>query len=207
MKIANIVYGDELVNHDKVDYINYYKEDSLYDLDPLLPTLWVGWGLLKKLDLDVTVNILKHRIKENLLYWEFSFEENKASHINGVASFVKNTPHFYFNPKYNYTNLDPVFHQLKDVRDIFDVLPKKLDGYYALKNRVLYILSGDQIYGLDLEMYKFFKFDIQGIMDRLHDITDGPHFHDPDGEHYEKYYKIFPEFTLLKRYLVVLVTN
>jgi hypothetical protein len=72
---------------------------------------------------------------------------------------------------------------------------------------MVYILSDNKIYGLDVQMYNFFKFDWGGIMDRLHGITDGPHFLDPDGEWYEKYYKLFPEFSLLKRYLVVLVTN
>jgi len=208
MKLANIVYVDELVNHKEVEFINYCQ-DVTSDFDWSLPTLFVGWNFLKEFEEFpqlTNVNILKHRITQNQLYWEFSFNENKSSHINGINSFVKHVPDFYFTSRYTYTNIDPVFHQLKDNQDLFDVLPKTIDRFYLLKDRMIYILSEDKIYGLDLEMYKFFKFGIEAIKEKLFQKTFNC-VNDADGEFYEKYYKMFPEFSLLKRYLVVLVTN
>ena len=208
MKIANIVYADELVNHTEVDYINYCP-DVREGFDWSLPTLFVGWEFIKEFEEFpelCNVNILKHRITQNQLYWEFSFDENKSSHVKGVSSFVKHVPEFYFSSRFTYTNIDPVFHQLKDNQDLFDVLPKTVDRFYFLKDRMIYILSGDKIYGLDLEMYRFFKFSVEAIKAKLFEKTFNC-VNDSDGEFYKKYFKMFPEFTLLKRYLVVLVTN
>lgn len=220
MKIANIIYEKDLVNHKKVDYINYYTgsvDEIISQLkNPELPTLYVGWGFMKKfIQLNENlnnVNILKQQIIPNRLYWVFSFEEDKQNHVKGVEDFVYNTPQIYFTSKYEYTNIDPVFHQLSNNQDLFDVLPKKIDRCYYLKERMLYILSDNKIYGLDMEMYRFFKFNIMGIISKLEEMTFNNTlsfdiYHDVDGAMLENYYKLFPNLSLLKRYLVVLVTN
>lgn len=219
MKIANIVHKDDLVNHNKVDYIEYYGwSPNIWNIkNPELPTLYVGWNFINtvaipnaKNDKLKEINILKHQIVKNKLYWEFSFDENKSAHITGVESFVKHAPDFYFTPNYKYTNLDPIFHQLKDNQDLFDVLPKNVAKSYWLYDRMLYILGGDgiytdEIYGLDLDMYRFFKFDVDEIKRKLFEMSFN-FVHDPQGTYFQKYSKIFTEFPLLKRYLVVLVS-
>lgn len=211
MKIANIIHNDELINHKKVDYVEYYSGpiNDMLIKNPELPTLYVGWEYLKNFICDNEklhdLNILKHQVIKNELYWEFSFKENKSSHVSGVESFVKNAPDFYFFPRFTYINLDPVYHNIGDIQDLFDILPTNIEKMYCLKNRMLYVLSSKIIYGLDLEMYKFFKFNVENIKSKLSEMSF-IFFHDPDGEYYEKYYKIFPEFSLLKRYMIVLVS-
>ena len=208
MKIANVIHEKELVNHTKVDYINYFNEPKAYDdLDKSLPTLYVGWSFMKACNPDNPIvqnaDILKKKIITNELYWEFSFRESKPSHVKGVDKFAALVPQFYFSPKYFYTNLDPVFFQLKDIQDVMDVLPKKIDASYNYKNEMFYILSENKIWGLDLRMYEFFKFDIPTFLATLggrikSSITD------MDGSFYQKYYKIFPNYEHLKRYLVTI---
>jgi hypothetical protein len=215
MKIANIIYEKELVNHTKLSYINYINESKAYcDLDKSLPTLYVGWSFMKACNPDNIIiqnaDILKKKIITNELYWEFSFNESKPSHVKGVDTFASLAPQFYFTPKYKYINLDPVFFQLRDVQDLMDVIPKKIDKYYKLKNNMLYLLSDNNIYGLNLEMYRFFKFNIDELMSKLEMLTFNGNseyysmIDDSDGLIYKKYYKIFPNFELLKRYLVTL---
>ncbi len=207
MKIANIVYEKDLVNHKQVDFINYHK-GGYEELNADLPTLFVGWGFLKQFQIAELkdVNILKHRILENKLYWEFSFDENKSSHVNGIASFVRNAPIFYFLPRYTYINFDPVFYQIKDSQDLLDALPKSYKHTYLFKNKMLYLLSEKKIYGLDLDMYRFFKFNIDGIINKLSEMSVNNTV-DLEGSVHQEYYKIFPEFIYLKRYLVVLLSN
>jgi hypothetical protein len=212
MKIGNILYKKELVNHEKVDYINYYdfadnSSIKIEDIDNSLPTLIVGWKFLKEYYPDLDVNILTHRIKKDKLYWEFSFDENKSSHIDGVQNFIENLPYFYYTPKFKYKNLDPVFYQINNNQELFDIIPKKINGFYKFKDRMLYILSNNEIYGLDLEMYNFFKFNIQGILDRLISICNGSITYDSEGKIYQKYYNLFPDFSYLKRYLVVILSK
>ena len=126
MKIANIIHEDDLVNHTKVDYINYFNEPKAYDeLDKSLPTLYVGWSFMKKCNPENPIiqnaDILKKKIITNELYWELSFREGKPSHVKGVNKFASLAPEFYFKPKFTYTNLDPVFFQLANDDDLMEL--------------------------------------------------------------------------------------
>ncbi len=209
MKIGNIIHEGELINHVKSDYINYYNELKSYDdLDKSLPTLYVGWSFMKACNPDNLIiqnaDILKKKIITNELYWEFNFNESKASHVKGVNTFVSLVPQFYFNPKYTYTNLDPVFFQLKDINDLMDVCPKKIDVSYNYKNEMFYILNDNKIWGINLSMYRFFRFSTDEIIEQLSARTTTL-YTDLDGLTYQKYYKIFPNFEQLKRYIVTII--
>ena len=211
-KIANIVYENELINHTKVKYINYINDQISFDkIDTTLPTLYVGWKFLKLSNpndnLILNHNILDKRIISYQLYWEFSFEENKSDHVTGVKMFVNNAPYYYFNSNYKFTNIDPVFFNICDFDDLKLLLPKTVDYYYKYKNEMLYTLSGSSIVGIDLKMYDFFNFDIEAILDEIRKRCIGGGVIDPDADDYKNYYKIFPEFEFLKRYLVVLLSK
>jgi len=211
MKIANVIHEKELVNHTKVEYINYFNEPKVYDdLDKSLPTLYVGWSFMKACNPDNPIiqnaDILKKKIITNELYWEFSFRESKPSHVKGVDTFAGLVPQFYFSPKYIYTNLDPVFFQLKDVDDLMDVTPKKIDASYNYKNEMFYFLTDNKIWGIDLRMYQFFKFSLEEILQRMLVRTAMP-ITDLEGETYQLYYKIFPNYEHLKRYIVTILSK
>jgi len=211
MKIANVIHEKELVNHTKVEYINYFNEAKAYDdLDKSLPTLYVGWSFMKACNPDNPIiqnaDILKKKIITNELYWEFSFRESKPSHVKGVDTFAGLVPQFYFSPKYIYTNLDPVFFQLKDVDDLMDVTPKKIDASYNYKNEMFYFLTDNKIWGIDLRMYQFFKFSLEEILQRMLVRTAMP-ITDLEGETYQLYYKIFPNYEHLKRYIVTILSK
>jgi len=214
MKIANVIYEKELVNHTNVEYVNYFCEPIEYDkLDKTLPTLYVGWSFMKACNLDNLIiqyaDILKKKIITNELYWEFSFEESKASHVKGVDTFTDLAPQFYFTPKYQYINLDPIFFQLNDLQDLMDVVPKSIKTSYNYKNEMVYLLSideisGKKIHGINLKLYEFFKFSIQEIITELSLRTENSYY-DYEGTDYQQYYKIFPNFEFLKRYLVTML--
>jgi hypothetical protein len=211
MKIANVIHEKPLVNHTAVEYVNYIDKSTAYDtLDHSLPTLYVGWSFMKECnpnnEIIQNADILKKKIITNELYWEFSFEESKPSHVKGVQSFVNVAPQFYFQPKYIYTNLDPVFFQITDVEGLMDVLLKGFDRVYNFKDEMLYILKDNKIWGINLKMYEFFKFSITDIIERVCERSTET-VRDGDGMLYVTQYKIFPNFTHLKRYLVVILTK
>ena len=211
MKIANIIYEGELVNHNMVDYVNYINKPVPYSqIDQNLPTLYVGWNFMKQTNPEnevfLNADILKKKIITNKLYFEFSFDESKNSHVKGVDKFVEKAPLFYFRPKYTYINLDPVFFQVSCIDDLMDILPKEIDVLYQYKNDMMYVLKDDKITGINLEMYRFFKFDITDIRTRI-DLRTSFTYIDENGSKYNQYYKIFPEFTLLKRYMVAILSK
>ena len=222
MKLGNIVYQGNLVNHEKVDYINYINEPVSYNQIPIeLPTLYVGWFMMKEINKDILFDnqsILDKKIVTDKLYWEFSFKENKSQHVDGISSFVRNVPYYYFKPKYNYINIDPVFFQIENIDDLNNILAKEYDAVYNFKGEMLYMLNTkglindpykqSRIVGIDLNMYEHFEFDIDQLLQTLHKkVPTNKIYNDFDGEKHEKYYKIFPNFDELKRYLVVLLSK
>ena len=210
MKLANIIYEKELVNHTEVDYINYFNESKEYDnLDKTLPTLYVGWSFMKACnpfnEIIQNANILHKKIIANELYWECSFEESKPSHVKGIKKFVSLVPQFYFQPKYNFINLDPLFFQITDIEGLMDVLPKEIDFLYNFKNEIIYLLSGNKITEINLMIYKNFKFNTFEILARIQERIK-KYQNDLDGSTYLSYYKILPDFSHLKRYLIVILS-
>jgi hypothetical protein len=87
-----------------------------------------------------------------------------------------------------------------------DVLPKEIDFLYNFKNEIIYLLVGNKITGIDLKMYKFFKFNVEEILARIQERTK-KYLNDSDGSTYLSYYKILPNFSRLKRYLIVILSN
>jgi hypothetical protein len=211
IKLANIVFEKELVNHTKLDYINYFNEPIEYDkLDKSLPTLYVGWSFMKACnpnnEIIQNANILHNKIVGDELYWTYSFDESKLSHVKGVENFAKSVPEFYFHSKYQYISLDPIFFQIKDVDDLMDVLPKKIDVVYKFKNEILYVLFENKIWGVNLNIYNYFQFKIDEICFRINERTNN--FNDDiDGNIFNSYYIILPNYIYLKRFLVSLLTK
>ena len=157
MKIGNIIFDSELVNHDILDYINYY--DNIFDdkINYNLPTLFVGWINLKNSFIDKKFDILNKEIIKNRQYWEFSFNENKASHINGVIDFVEALPKYFFEGGFTYENIDPIFSNIRDLDKLLTLIPETIDLYYNYCDESIFLLSNNNIFGLDLRMFTFFN--------------------------------------------------
>jgi len=212
MVLGNIIYQDELVDHQKVEYLNYIQSSvSFKSLNTDLPTLIVGWFNMKEHNDDQLIqsqSILDKKIISNVLYWEFSFKENKGQHVEGVNYFVNNAPHYYFKTRYNYINVDPVFFRIENIRDLNDMLAKEYSAIYNYKGEMLYLLKDDSIVGIDLNMYEHFEFDMNKLIETLHKkVPISQIYNDFDGETYQDYYKKLPNFDQLKRYMVVFLSN
>lgn len=211
MKIGNVIYENELINHTQVEYINYINEPIAYsEIDKETPTLYVGWDFMKRCnpnnEIIQNADILRKKIITNELYFEFSFDELKSSHVKGVDKFIEKAPFFYFRSKYSYINVDPIFFQLSDVQDLMDVLPKEINVSYQYKDEMLYLLIDNKISGLNLKMYEFFQFNIEELLNRILERTNLS-VYDENGEEYQNFYKKFPNFNNLKRYLVVMLSK
>ena len=92
-----------------------------------------------------------------------------------------------------------------------DAIPKEIDLTYNFKNEMIYLLyvnkltNQKNITGINLKMYEFFKFNTEEIIQRIQERSKTQH-QDLLGDTYLSYYKILPNFTLLKRYLIVLLS-
>jgi len=206
MKLGNIIYNGDLINHEMVDYINYYRVE-LNNIDAILvnlnklPTLIVGYSLFKKLFIDKfpDQSILDKKVIPNKLYWEFSFAENKKQNLEGIEFFVNENLVKYYFFDFTYKNIDPLFDNLKINDDLFKIFIKPIE-YVYIEKRMIYVISNNIIHGIDKETFTFFNFNVKNIIDFL--IEKSLKWtNDEDNKIYESYYKQFPEFDLLKRYI------
>lgn len=202
-KIGNILYTKELVNHKKVDFVNYYNDALISNIDNDLPTLIVGWENVKLNNLN-NVSILEKTIIDKKLYWEFQFEECKQKHVDGVFNFVKLLPDYYFRNRYEYIVIDPIFFKINHVDDILVKIIKKTVEKAYLNNNSLYLLSGNNIYNINLNTMKFFYFDYNRVVnffkERISYFID-----DSDNSIFDKYYKYFKGYKYTKRFLISLI--
>jgi hypothetical protein len=215
MKVGRIIHNDELVNHEMVDYIEYVNKstplDFLKNMNQL-PTLYVGWKWFKesnKFNKEISnVDILNKEIIEKKLYWEFSFDEKKSDHINGVEDFVESAPLLYFSNKYDYKHINPIFLNIRTVEDLkWNDIPLEFDVFYNYKNKMLYLLdlsiNENVIYGVDLELFEFLGFNKSELMDYFIGISSRI-IDDIDGKKAEEYLSYFNSGDELKKYLPVI---
>lgn len=211
LKIGTIVYYDELVNHTKSDYINYMDTKNGgndLNISTDLPILFVGWNHYKRQlnDFHENVTILNKEIKKYKIHWEYSFNENKAQHVTGVDMFVRNAPYFYFIEKYLYQNIDPIFNKIETLDQLFEIIPHKFHYSYNHKNEIIYCFVGSIIYGINLNMFDFFNLNKEEIQKVISERSEH-YIEDLDGSIHLNYYKQFPNFENLKRYLPVLLSK
>lgn len=209
MILGNIIYENELINHITCDYIKYYNEEISHNkVNSNIPTLYVGWEYLKRCNPNVTFiqncDILNRNIIPNKLYFEFSFDEYKSSHVKGVEEFSKNAPYLYFNSEYKYVNFDLIFQQLNGIDDVLATLPIYIDATYQYKNDMIYVLSGNDIIGINLILFRFFNIDTVELINSINNRTSFIYL-DYNGDMYQQHYKKMPNFSELKRYLVVML--
>src|SRR5574344_1559443 len=108
MIIGTILYDSDLAMHKKRKYFNYVKGRKLNLIEDLsLPTLIVGWDIIKENNL-MDVSILEKTIIKQKMYWCFSFRENKQKHVNDLAEFTDLCVDFYFMNKYTHETIDPI---------------------------------------------------------------------------------------------------
>lgn len=202
-KIGNILYTKELVNHKKVDFVNYYNDVLINNINNDLPTLIVGWENVKLNNLN-NVSILEKTIIDKHLYWEFQFEEYKQKHVDGVFNFVRLLPDYYFRKRYEYNVIDPIFFKINHVDDILVKIIKKPVEKAYLNNNSLYLLSANNIYNINLNTMKFFYYDYNRVVNFFKERIDY-FIDDVDNSIFDKYYKYFKGYKYTKRFLISLI--
>lgn len=203
IKLGNILHCEPLINHKPLEYINY----GMYDIDgdPLfffnaLPTLRIGWKATKKAT-ELNLDILNKNFNDKVR-WEFSPTEHIIQYTEGLEKFIKELP-TRFIEQYKYTNIDPIFHKIYKLEDFNNVIPKHgATGLYVYKNDMAYYLSIDHILGIKLSAFEYFGISSTDIIEMLKSKIDDRYLLD-DSTEYQKYYRILPDFPLLKRSMVV----
>ncbi|MFW6219315.1 MAG: hypothetical protein ACOC33_00475 [bacterium] len=195
IKIGNIVNMSNNLNISKENYLNYV--DNYDDIIETLPTLIFEWKKVKFL--YPNQSILNHTIKNNKLYWTFSYNEKSETSIQIYNDFLENVFDYYFVPKYEYQILDPLFCDFNQIN--FKI---EYDKIYQ-KEYFIYLQSSNKIIGINLKLLKFMEYDIKKIVDELK-YKSNKYFFDKKNKKYNEISKYFNHnFLSLEKYIVTLI--
>ena len=164
MYIGNIVTDNIIKDSD-------FKVCTSIDLiDETLPTLIIGWKLVKEMYGD-NVSILHKKINQRT-YWTFNKRERKIDFENDlelfkdfcIESFGENIPYVYFDILYGKKSIN--------YRIIRKLLSLKNPITYIDVNGMLYIYSENIIFGIDLNILDFFKGKKDKVIKKLKNIKN-----------------------------------
>jgi len=164
MYIGNIVTDNIIKDND-------FKVCTSIDLiDETLPTLIIGWKLVKEMYGD-NVSILHKKINQRT-YWTFNKRERKIDFENDlelfkdfcIESFGENIPYVYFDILYGKKSIN--------YRIIRKLLSLKNPITYIDVNGMLYIYSENIIFGIDLNILDFFKGKKDKVIKKLKNIKN-----------------------------------
>jgi len=164
MYIGNIVTDNIIKDND-------FKVCTSIDLiDETLPTLIIGWKLVKEMYGD-NVSILHKKINQRT-YWTFNKRERKIDFENDlelfkdfcIESFGENIPYVYFDILYGKKNIN--------YRILRKLLSLKNPITYIDDNGMVYIYSENIIFGIDLNILDFFKGKKDKVIKKLKNIKN-----------------------------------
>lgn len=203
IKLGIIYYFDDIILHNKLDYIEYIQINSIDNLKFInKPTLVIGWYLIKnKLN---NINILNKQIN-HLHSWTFSFNEKKNDYINDLDHFVKKEILKVFD-FYKYEVLSPIFNtDLESIDDYIKYFTEcDINNIYISKLMQLTILCNDIIYRINLNELKYYKINPKPLLLFLNDKYNNTIFDKTSRFEltYIKYFKDLDE-NIIKKYIPI----
>jgi hypothetical protein len=203
IKLGIIYHIDDLILHNKVNYIEYIKVETFDDIVVTKkPTLFIGWSLFKKKYSNV--NILNKIYSDNI-FWTFSFDEKKSDYVYDLDKFTKNDIFNIFKP-YKYIILSPIFNnKLKNITDYIEYFDNcDINNVYVSKSMELSILCNNVIYKVNLREINFYHFEYKTLLKFLKNKYNN-FYYDKNGELEEKYLKYFHglDLNIVKKYFVL----
>lgn len=160
MEIGNIV------SKDKMNLGSEFKIVETLDqiVNSNIPTLIVGCEYTREL-FTIELNFLNRKINDNL-FWTFTKKEVRKVYYNDLEDFIQHC-HEQSVKKLHYIYFDLInYSDRKNLKILKNII--KCENPYSFKyNNMIYMYWDKFIVGIDLELVKFFGFDIIKIINKI----------------------------------------
>jgi hypothetical protein len=172
MKVGNIVNCNEEIDE---RYFNCLSiEEFMGEELSMLPTLIVGWDIVKKNFGEVS--ILSKMISPATgdgyggVFWTFSKSEKRGIYEENLKEF-KERCYVDLIKNIKTYNIDPIIYKINTTEELCDKIMKLAGGIgYLFQERIVYICKDNNIYMVDLELIDYIGFNRDLIVDTLKDI-------------------------------------
>jgi hypothetical protein len=146
MFIGNIVTKSIIKPHDKFNVV-----DSLDKIIESLPTLIIGWELVKQINPDA--DFCDRRLSDTIK-WTFTLTEKRNLYEEDLYYFIEEC-HNNLISKVTYKYIDFILMNDDDLADTFKNI-KNSEKNIAFKNdNMIYIYSSNYLFGIDLNIISF----------------------------------------------------
>jgi len=157
MFVGNIVSKSNL-NIDK--YFNVV--DSIDNIIVGLPTLIIGWDIVKKIKPDA--DFIDKKLSKDI-FWTFKKTERRDIFEEDLYNFIHHTYNLLVKDiKYEYVDLIQL--DKDEIKEVFNQIKNKKSITYFYNN-MLYIHNENTIYGVDLKLVKYLDFDAEKTINKI----------------------------------------
>ena len=176
MKVGNIVNCNEEIDERYFNCLSieeFLNTDVVKDDRMRLPTLIVGWDVVKKNFGDVSIlsKVISEPEENGLggIYWTFSKAEKRGIYEENLKEFKEKCYEDYVKNIKTY-NIDPIVYNINTTEELCEKLSNLSGGVgYLFQGRIVYIYKENSIFMVDLDLIKFVGFDFGFILKFLMD--------------------------------------
>ena len=163
MLIGNIVH-----NNPKKEYKNFNVVNALDKIIEGLPTLIIGWDIVKQINPDA--DFLNRKLSNNISC-TFNLTERRDLHEEDLYYFIKNCYNNLISKvKYNY--IDFLLFNDNKILEIFKILKENDKLITFHHGNMIYIYGDNNIYGIDLKVIKYIGRDVNKLIIYLKDLCE-----------------------------------
>jgi len=163
VKLANI-----LTPYDSWYGREFNVTNDINKLNHELPTLVVGY--VKAKDIYPDINILEFKYSDTF-FWTYAKEEDRNGYVKGLGKFKE-----YIRRKFlistAYKFIDPFELSISQVKDTIRYIMAGPIVTFFPNNRMVYILRGKVIFGIDLEVIKFIGINRNKFLNKIKAIKN-----------------------------------
>lgn len=164
----SVKLGNILTTYDTWFGKEFNVSDDINDLDHSLPILVVGYSKAKEIHPDI--NILEFKYNDKF-FWTYAKNEDRNGYVNGLANFKE-----YIRRKFllsvAYKFIDPFELSLHQIKDTIKYIRKGNTVTFMPNNKMLYVLRGKVIFGVDLELFEFLGINKNKIINKIKSIKN-----------------------------------
>lgn len=158
MYIANIVSNSN-INVDK--YFNI--TNSLDDIIEGLPTLIIGWDIVKTI--NPNADFIDKKLSDNI-FWTLKKIERRDIFQEDLYNFI-NYCYSLLVKDINYKFIDLITLNDSQIKESFNLIKKCEKSATYQYNDMIYVYCDNTIYGIDLKLVKYLDYDVEKTIEKI----------------------------------------
>jgi hypothetical protein len=158
MHIANIVTNSN-ITVDKYFNISNSLDNIIQDL----PTLIIGWDIVKTINPDV--DFIDKKLSDNI-FWTFKKSERRDIYQEDLYNFIT---YCYKNliKDIDYSFIDLITLTDSEIKESFNNIKKCKKSATYQYNDMIYVYCDNTIYGIDLKLVKYLDYDVKKTIEKI----------------------------------------